>query len=193
MGRSKQGEIERAAIHLFEEKGFHATSMQDIAEAVGLQKGSLYHYISGKDELLAAIAQQTLAGYVQRLADIVELPQPASERLAMAIRAHLEATAADREMMTVLLRESYAITSEQRAHVAHNSARYRDLFTQIIRDGMASGEFATADPEVAALVLIGSCNWFHRWYDPAGRLDLNRIADVFVALSLRGLEVPSAP
>ena len=190
MGRGKESEIQEAAVRLFEKRGYHATSMQEIADAVGLQKGSLYYYITSKEELLLKIVRQAITEHNVRLEEIVHRPVPAGERLAQAIRAHLEATAQDVAIMTIFLRESHALTAEQRAALDAASTRYRVLFTGLIREGIASGEFRAADPEVTGLALIGACNWFHAWYNPMGRLSLDKITTEFVSLALQGLQNP---
>ncbi|MHB0884889.1 MAG: TetR/AcrR family transcriptional regulator [Bacillota bacterium] len=177
MNPGKSEEILTAAIRLFQEKGYHATSMQDIADAVGLQKGSLYHHISSKEELLAWIVARALARYVEELQGIVESGRPARERLKEAVQNHIRIIAENLGMLTIFLRESPALTAEQREAEEEGGRRYRQLFERLIAEGVASGDFRAVDPKMAALSIIGACNWTYRWYDPAGALTHREISE----------------
>ncbi len=187
MALGKAEDILTAAIQLFQEKGYHATSVQDIADVVGLQKGSLYHYIRGKDDLLAQIITRALGRYVQELQAIVTSNRPARDRLREAVRTHIRIIAENLGMLTIFLRESPALTPEQRASEEEGGKRYRQLFERIIRDGVASGDFREVDPKIAAIAIIGACNWTYRWYDPSGRLDHAQISDLFWDYFYNGL------
>ncbi len=189
MATGRRDAILAAAVRLFEEKGYHATSVQDIAEAVGLRKGSLYHYISSKDDLLIEIVLDAIRAHTDRLAQTAGLALPASERLARAITQHVKAIAENRATFTTYLRESYAINREQQAPVLEQSDRYARLLERIIRDGQEAGEFRPADPKMAAMAVLGACNWLYRWYSPEGRLGPDDVARSFVKLFLEGLKV----
>ncbi|MCY0874798.1 MAG: TetR/AcrR family transcriptional regulator, partial [Firmicutes bacterium] len=113
MASNKYDDIARAAIKLFNQKGYHATSVQDIADEVGLQKGSLYHYIASKEELLLQIASRSINGFSRELEQICDLPVSATERLRKAIHHHFTIVTGDIQMTTVLLREAFLLSDEQ--------------------------------------------------------------------------------
>lgn len=187
VANNKLQEIIAAAIQLFKEKGYHATSMQDIADAVGLQKGSLYHYISSKEELLIIIIQEALDVYISRLNEIAAGPEPPRERFAAAVRFHLIGIATNLGMLTVFLREAHALTPEQRQIVDRETDRYNRIIEGIYAEGVREGVFRPLDPKLTCLTLLGACNWFYRWYRPDGPRSLEEMADFFVDVLFNGI------
>lgn len=187
MTSNKQAEILSAATRLFQQKGYHATSMQDIADAVGLQKGSLYHYISGKEDLLVVIIQDAIAQYNARLAEVKAMDLPVRDRLELAVRYHLKGIADNLGMLTIFLRESYAVNEEQRRQIAADNARYNQMFEDLYREGIASGEVRDLDPKLVTRTVLGACNWFYRWYDPNGEKSLDELTNFFMDLYFGGI------
>lgn len=184
---NKQAEIMQAAISLFQQKGYHATSMQDLADAVGLQKGSLYHYISGKEDLLVVIIHDALSQYNARLAEIRGLDLPVRQRLELAVKAHLKGIAENLGMLTIFLRESYALNPQQQQMINTESDRYNRMFEELFAEGIATGEMRDLDPRLATRTALGSCNWFYRWYRPEGAQSIDQMADFFVDLLFNGI------
>lgn len=194
MPSNKQTEIALAAVKLFEQKGYHATSVQDIADEVGLQKGSLYHYIHSKEDLLLQIAHQAITEFNQRLEHILTTNVPAREKLVQAVENHLTVSVSNLQTTTVLLREAFSLGEHQHQVIQELTDKYVDLWTQILEEGNASGEFGVQNPKIAALAILGSCNWVYRWYKPDGRMTARQVAEVFSDLFLHGLlnQAPSA-
>lgn len=188
---NKQAEIMQAAIRLFQQKGYHATSMQDIADAVGLQKGSLYHYISGKEDLLVVIIHDALGQYNARLTEIRGLDLPVRERLELAVRSHLKGIAENLGMLTIFLRESYALNPDQQRMIAQESDRYNRMFEDLFAEGVRSGELRDLDPKLSTRVVLGATNWFYRWYRPDGSYSIDQMADFFVDLVFNGIAAGS--
>jgi len=191
-GSNKMAEIMAAAIQLFKDKGYHATSMQDIADAVGLQKGSLYHYISSKEDLLILIIREALAQYISNLEEIARSNLPPRDKFAEAVRHHLKGIATNLGMLTVFLREAHALTPEQRAIVDRETRRYNELVEGIYQEGVAQGVFRPLNPKLVCRTVLGACNWFYRWYRPDGPLSLEEMADFFVDVLFRGIEARPA-
>jgi AcrR family transcriptional regulator len=182
-------EILDAAADLFHQQGYHATTVADIATAVGLKKGSLYHYITGKELLLRTLAEDTIRGYLEDAERIAGEPGSAALRLRDLIGAHLRRVCAAPERVTVLVREAHYVPEPLRRDVQGMTRRYTHLVAQIVAGGIETGEFAPVDPMVAALMLLGALNWTHRWYQRDGRLRPEEIADACAALFLAGLVV----
>lgn len=187
MAGNKQAEIMAAAIRLFQQKGYHATSMQDIADGVGLQKGSLYHYISSKEDLLVVIIHDAIAQYNARLAEVKAMDLPVRRKLELAVRYHLKGIADNLGMLTIFLRESYALNPDQQKLIAEESARYNQMFEELYREGVASGEIRDLDPKLATRTVLGACNWFYRWYRPGGQRSIEELSDFFVDLLFNGI------
>lgn len=187
MSANKYEEIAQAAIKLFQQKGYHATSVQDIADEVGLQKGSLYHYISSKEELLMKIAHQAISSFNRRLERIIDMEVNHREKLFMAIQTHLTVVAANLQMTTVLLREAFSLGEPESTVIHEATDQYLELWTRILDEGIAAGDFKPGNSRLKALSILGACNWFYRWYQPEGSLSAEQISRVFADLFLDGL------
>ena len=186
--RERAEEVYAAALRLFTEKGYHATSMQDIAAAVGLYKGSLYHYIGSKEDLLVEVFERGMGSLLTEVEAIVaDTSLCASEQLRQLVQAHVTAVAANREALTVYLHEFRALAGEALDRVRDQRERYRVLVEEVIRRGVEDGELHTKDIGIATLALLGMCNWLVQWYRPGGRLLPRQIADRFADLVLAGL------
>jgi len=188
MAINKYEEIAQAAIKLFEQKGYHATSVQDIADEVGLQKGSLYHYISSKEELLMKIAQQSISSFNRRLEKILETDLSAKDRLILAIQNHIVFVAGNLAMTTVLLREAFSLEPSHHQVINNETDRYLSLWTAIIDEGVKTGEFKPGNSRLTALAILGSCNWLHRWYKSGGSLTPEEIGNYFAHIFLEGIQ-----
>jgi AcrR family transcriptional regulator len=163
-------EVYSAALRLFREKGYHATSMQDIAAAVGLYKGSLYHYIGGKEELLVRVFER---GMGVLLADVECIAADRSLEPSLQLRRVVEAWR--------------ALAGESLANVRAQRERYAAVVSDIVARGVRAGEFAVPDVGIATLGLLGMCNWLCQWYSPGGRLSAAEIGNRFADLILDGL------
>ncbi len=187
MENSKYHEIAEAAVQLFNKKGYHATSMQDIADYVGLQKGSLYHYISSKEELLERITSESISGFVRELERIVKKEVSAKEKLEHAILMHFTRVTDNIPMTTILLRESFSLSDDPHELIKKATDHYLNLWSQIIEEGMTSGEFKAGDPRIAALTILGACNWAYRWYQEGGKQKSTEVAKYIIKLMLTGM------
>jgi AcrR family transcriptional regulator len=193
-GVSERGEeVYVAALRLFREKGYHATSMQDIAAAVGLYKGSLYHYIGGKEDLLVQVFERAMGSLLDNVERIAADPtlRPTAQ-LRLIVEAHVVAVSDNLDALTVYLHEFRALAGESLAKVRAQRARYSELVADIVGRGVRLGEFDTPDVGNATLGLIGMCNWVCQWYRPSGRLSPQEIAVYFADLLLKGLAVTSS-
>lgn len=187
MSIGKEQEILACATRLFQQKGFHATSMQDLADAVGLQKGSLYHYIGGKEDLLLKIFDLAMSSLSQRLERIVAGSGPAREKLRRAIAGHIQVLADNLGMLTIFVREAHALSPDHVERVRAGRRTYNALFERVLREGVESGEFRPLDVKLVALAILGLCNSMYQWYSPDGRLSSAEIAARFAELVLEGI------
>jgi TetR/AcrR family transcriptional regulator, cholesterol catabolism regulator len=186
--RERSEEVYTAALRLFREKGYHATSMQDIANAVGLYKGSLYHYIGSKEDLLARVFERgmgVLLTEVERIA--ADTARGPTAQLRAIVEAHVAAVASNLDALTVYLHEWRALAGESLTTVRGQRERYTELVEEIVARGVRIGEFHVPDVGLATLGLLGMCNWLCQWYSPAGRLSPAEIGARFADLVLDGL------
>ncbi|MGD2158511.1 MAG: TetR/AcrR family transcriptional regulator [Anaerolineales bacterium] len=183
----REQQILKAAAVIFSQKGFHAASMRDIAEAVRLQKPSLYHHVSSKQEILLALLDQGLDILIELLGEVILGPGSPEERLRRAMRAYLKALADHRELAAVLLLEHRSLEPELHQRHVPRRDRFEDLWKSLITDGVEAGNFNCLDPGQATRALLGVMNWTITWYKPDGPLSAEEIADQFADLFLYGL------
>ncbi len=188
--RPKHEELLAAAVRLFRQKGYHDTSMQDLAEAVGIQRGSLYHYIEAKEDLLWEIMDRAMRRLLDAVEPVVTSPAPASEKLRQAVEAHLAVAATHRDELTVLHVELKSLSAPRRQRMLALRDRYEGLFRRVVEEGVRGGEFRPADPKTVGLALLGTCNWFTTWFRPEGPMSARDFARAFTDLFLHGLLRP---
>jgi len=183
----REDEIVAAAGRIFREKGYHATSVQDIAESVGLLKGSLYHYIRSKEELLGRLFEGLLEDTLNELEAIVARDGTAEAKLDAMVRAYARSVMENNDAVGLYLREWRALPPTELAKLGVRRRRMRVLFTDVIAAGAGAGQFAVGDARIAALAILGSCNWLHEWYRPRGRLTADAIADELALRAVRSV------
>ena len=183
----REEEILAAAARIFREKGYHGASVRDIAESVGLLKGSLYHYIRSKEELLARLFEGALEDTIQELEKIAARDAAPPVRLREMVKAYVGAVTENLDAVSLYLREWRALPAPQLARVRARRRTMRTLFEDVIADGVRAGEFAVVDAKVAALAILGMCNWTYEWYRPRGRLRAADLADELAERALRSV------
>lgn len=185
MGRRQ--EIVEAAEALFAARGYHHTSMQDLGEATGMLRGSLYAHIQSKDELLVEIVHRAAGQFLTGMEEIVERPWPAPRRLNAAFRHHVQVVTGNLKAAAVFLFEWRHLPPAARSEIADQRDRYEGLWRQLLVQGQAEGTFTLMDPALTATFLLSAGNWLAQWYQPQGRLSSDQVADRFFALAMDGI------
>ena len=181
-------DIVSAAAKVFRTKGYHAATVRDIAEEVGILKGSLYHHFASKEELLYLVVKEPIATMYRAMAKIAAADLTATEKLRRAIAAHLEAFDRHYPHLFVYLREREAVKRRFREKIGFSPKEYYRCWQQILREGVENGEFRSDfDIQVTSYGLLGMLNWSCEWYDPQGRLSVQEVAEQFTTLALAGL------
>ncbi len=169
--RDRRAEIYRSAARIFHRKGYHATSINDIAAAVGLTKAGLYYYIKGKQDLLFAImgfAMDQLDEQVIEPARRVEDPQA---RLETIVARHARLITQDSSALTILVNELEGLLPDDRADIIGRQRDYVDFIADTLAALRDEGKVLGLDPTVGAFSLVGMILWISRWYRADGRLD----------------------
>jgi AcrR family transcriptional regulator len=185
--RPREAELHAAATRLFRQRGFHATSMQDLGEALGMNRGSLYHYISAKDELLWAILTRALDRLEERVLPILATDAPAVDRLTDAIREHLRVAADHADELSLIQIEWRALDRARQAEMIRRRDAYEARWRETLEAGIADGSLRSFDVRLAGIGILSACNWFTQWYRPGGASSVDEIADAFAELFLGGL------
>jgi AcrR family transcriptional regulator len=163
--------------------------MQDIAQAVNLQKASLYYHVNSKQEILVALLDRALDLLIQHMEAVISLPLPPEERLRQAILAYLQAMLDHRDLAAVLLLEHRSLEPAYQSRHIPRRDRFERLWRDLIQEGLDSGSFCCSDPVIAVRALLGVMNWTITWYRPDGSLSVHSIAMQFADLFLQGLLV----
>jgi AcrR family transcriptional regulator len=182
---ARRAELTRAAARLFAQKGYHGTSVGDLAEALGLQKGSLYTHIDSKAELLWEVAREGAEAFHAAL-DALPEDGPVLERIRLALRAHLRVVAEQLDIATVFIREWRYLEGERRDQFVAERRRYEERIRGLFREGREVGELRTdLDDATAALLALSAANWAYTWLRPGA--DTDELADRFTAQLLDGM------
>ena len=186
---SRADQLLETATLLFKEKGYHNTSMQDLADALGLQKGSLYYYIDSKEELLRELLEQATSILGARIDEIYASHLSASEKLRRALENHGQAIMDNLNLVTVYLQEYRSLPPERLEEVLAAREHYEERLMQILQDGITSGEFNPVDVKMTVFGFLGMLNWTHQWFSPDGALTSEQIAAILADLAMHAVSV----
>ena len=187
----RRREVTREAAKLFAQKGYHGTSIGDIAEALGVQKGSLYSHIASKEDLLYETMREGAEAFHAAL-DAIPEDTPAVDKIRLALRGHLRVVAEQLDVATVFVQEWRYLVGERRDEIVAERRRYEERIRDLFREGRELSELrADLDETAAALLLLSAANWAYTWLQP-GR-DTDEIADRFFALLVDGMRGYSTP
>jgi len=161
--------------------------MQDIAKAVNLQKASLYHHVSSKQEILLALLDRALELLLERISTISNQNISADEKLRQMIRAYLQILAENTDLSAVLLFEHRSLERKQHARHVPNRDKFEALWRNVLQEGVAARRFQCDNPALTTRAILGILNWTITWYRPSGTLAIVEIADHYSNLLLNGL------
>ena len=184
--------IYETAARLFYERGYARTSLQDLATAVGLQKGSLYHYIDSKEDLLFGITEYAHTFFLALVEGIDQDALTPLARLERTLQQHAQFAAEHFHVTAAFYNDRASLSPERQRRVVETRDAYEAKLRRLIRDGQAAGEFADdLDPRLAVFAVLGMINWINQWYRPDGPLSPAEIAETLATMSLRAL-LPAA-
>jgi AcrR family transcriptional regulator len=184
---SRKIEILRSAVDAFRRRGFHGASMDQIARALGMQKGNLYYYFKSKEAILFFCHDYSLDILLERLGEVEREQAPPAQRLRRLIVAFVHMILDDLHG-TALTMDLQALTRPHLRSVVKKRDRFDRGVRAVIEDGMRQGVFRPGDSKLLAFAILGAANWITRWYDPAGKASSDAIATAFADYLVRGLE-----
>lgn len=188
---TRRDELTREAARLFAERGFHGTSMGDLADALGVQKGSLYSLTGSKQALLLETMRGGARAFHVAL-DAVPEDAPAVERVRFALRGHLRVVAEQLDVATVFTREWRYLEGESREEIVAERRRYEERWRALFREGVESGDLRTdLDAAAATLLVLSAANWAYTWLGP--ERDTDALADRFTAILVDGVRGYATP
>ena len=188
---TRREELTREAARLFAERGFYGTSMGDLAEALGVQKGSLYSLTGSKQQLLFETMREGARAFHAALDAVPDDAAPV-DRIRLALRSHLGVVADQLDVATVFTREWRYLDDEYRDEIRAERRRYEDRFRELFREGVERGALRSdLDAGAAALLALSAVNWAYTWLTP-GR-DTDELADRFTAILVDGIRGYATP
>jgi AcrR family transcriptional regulator len=188
---ARRSELTRTAARLFAEKGYHGTSIGDLAEAMGVQKGSLYAHIASKQDLLYEATREGAQAFHAAL-DAVPENLPVTERIRRALRGHLRVVSEQLDVATVFTREWRYLEGERALEFLAERRRYEERIRALFREGRDTGALRSdLDDGAAALLVLSAANWAYTWLPPGA--DTDALSDRFFALLLDGVRGYSTP
>lgn len=195
--RSDQREQKRQAVlqtaaRLFNERGFHATSLDDIAERLHVSKPTLYYYVKSKDDILLECVRSALAMMQEGIAAVRLGGGRALDQLQACMRSYAAIVMDDFGQCVIRIGED-PLPPPLKQELRRLKAGIDHEFRRLIEEGVAEGSLAPCDPKLAAFMLAGALSWIGRWYRPDGALAPEQIADQGIALLLGGVLAPAVP
>lgn len=188
----RRREIIDAAARIFRDKGYAATSIQDVAEAVDILKGSLYYYIDSKDDLLFEVIEEVHRQGLQNLQDGKGDSGDALGRIHSFVVRHITFNASNLAKMTVFFQDFRALSGERRKVIVNERDLYDEHVRSLIIAGQEEGSIpASVQPNMAAFWILGAMNWMYQWYRPDGPQTIEEIAEQFADLAVNSLRDPS--
>ena len=181
----RRTEILHAALDAFRSKGYHATTLDDIALLLGVRKTALYHYFPDKEAILYACHREGLEEVAGIIAAAHTQPTHAAQ-LAYAIREHVRVMTDTLEGSSLAF-ETSALSPRHQSEVIAARDRYEQALRDIVRAGTAAGEFRSIDPKIAVFAILGAINWIARWYTPQGSVRPPELGAQFADHLVRGL------
>jgi AcrR family transcriptional regulator len=192
--REKRAEIIAAAAAVFQEKGYSASTLSDVARRMGTDRATLYYYVSSKEELLEEVVRPAIAQNLANLEEIEKSSATAREKICAVVEQAMISYEANYPFMYVYIQEDLArgpLRDTEWGRAAIRQGHRADVIVRrIIEAGKVEGIFRADLPaSVTTSALTGMTVWTHRWFRPDGVYSAKEVADVFCALLLKGLEI----
>jgi AcrR family transcriptional regulator len=184
---TRKGNVYKVALNLFKTQGYDKTSVQEIAEALNLQKGSLYHYITSKETLLFETVYGTVNKMVEMIRQVQKENLPPREKLCHAIEMHLLTGTNLLDEFSLMLQETKYLSPKLKQKILLKKKQYELVFREMIAEGIKEEVFKKLDSKVATFMILGALNWLYQWYSPKGPLSPEEISDIFCEVILSGI------
>ncbi|HEX6471874.1 MAG TPA: TetR/AcrR family transcriptional regulator [Streptosporangiaceae bacterium] len=179
------------ATRLFAEKGFEATSVQEIVESAGVTKGAMYHYFAAKDDLLFEIYHRLLMMQTRRLEQFAGGEGTAGERLRAAAVDVLDTSFLHLDELTVFFRSMHMLPQEKRKTIRAERRRYHERFRALVEEGQTAGIFRADVPaDIVVQFFFGAVHQLSTWYRPNGPLAAHQVSEYYASLLMDGLASP---
>ena len=182
----RRAQILRIATELFREKGYHGTSLEDIADRVGFTKPAIYYYFDSKEDLLFAIVERVVSRALERVQRIRAQGSPPLERMHAILVENTRVVLEHIDENTAFYNERGLLSPERERMVRDIERAYTQILRDTYADGVRSGDLLDINPSIAVSTLLGATIWVYRWFRPGGRLSIEEVAESVADLLLNG-------
>jgi AcrR family transcriptional regulator len=182
----KRDAVVRAAAKAFNEHGYHNTSLDDIAAALGVTKPTVYYYVANKEQLLFECFRTGLQRIREAFREAERSDRPARERLNAVVRGYAEAIASDYGWCMVRAHE-HDLGPDMERQINALKSEIDQGIRRLLREGMADGSIGACDPKITAFAMAGALNWIAHWYRENQPMSAAQVADAFAAFFENGL------
>ena len=186
--KSRKEQIAEKATALFQERGYAATSMRDLAQVLGIEAASLYSHIKSKEEILQKICFRMADEFFNAWEEVALENKSQAEKMEKAMIAHVKVITKDTAASAVFFNEWRHLSEPSLSRFLEMRNDYEGRFIRIIREGVAAGEFSKVDEKFTMLTILSSLNWTHNWYKPSGNLSPEEVGSRLANLLLNGLK-----
>jgi AcrR family transcriptional regulator len=185
--RSVRNKVLAAAVQLFAEYGYHASTMRDIARIAGIQAASIYYHYASKQALLVEVMETHMRQLNANLEHIVSKQDTVQQRLYEAISNHIRLHTTYKSEFFIIDTEIRALKGENRGEVLALRDQYEDLFQKLLREGMEQGVLRQTDVKVSSYAIIAMCTEVAQWFRPSGRLSVQQVIEIYNQMVTEGL------
>ena len=185
-GNDRKAQIIDVATSLFHRKGYHVTSLDDIADHIGFTKPAIYYYFKSKEDILFAIVDEVIGEALDRVRPIASRDDSPAERLHDLLVQNTIVVLSNLKANTVFYNERGLLSPERERDIRTREREYTKIVQELYEEGVEAGEFLEVDPRVATATLLGAGIWSYRWFDPAGKLSIEEVATQIARLLLSG-------
>lgn len=195
--RAEQREAKRDAVlstaaQLFNERGFHATSLDDIAARLHVSKPTLYYYVKNKDEILLQCVRRGLTMTLEGIEASRQAGGKAIDQLQACMRVYARIVTMDFGMCLIRVGDEQ-VPAESRKELRRLKSSIDQEFRRLVAEGVKEGSVAECDPKMTAFVIAGALSWIGRWYQPGGEYSADEVAEKCIATLLAGVLRHPAP
>jgi len=192
--KKRAQDIVDTAAEIFHSRGYTETSVHDIAEAVGILKGSLYYYIDSKEDLLFQVLSEVHDGAAEIVERVQAMDAPALERLRTYVREHVVYNTRNITKIAVFYHDYRSLSEDRLAEIIEQRGVFERFVAGLIADAQAEGAVDPGlDAKMASFALFGMMNWVYHWYRPDGPWSPEEIGDLYAELAINGLARSRAP
>lgn len=182
---SARGKLLQTAAHLFRSKGYERTTVRDLASAVGIQSGSIFHHFKSKDEILRSVMEETIRYNTALMEASLHEAGTLRERILALIRCELQSIMGGTgEAMAVLVYEWRSLSTESQQFILGLRDTYEQLWLEVLGEAKAAGYFK-ADPFILRRFLTGALSWTTTWFHPEGPMSLEQLAEEALSLVVK--------